>query len=112
MKKSLITVFSVSVTAGTLYLAYDQLKRLQIKKLVEACQRQAAEKNKAFEPNKLKEELDKLFLWDLRLLAKITERVNRRPDAELKKLKEKIKTKGLLEKANLKAFEDLILTTT
>ena len=109
MKKSLIAVFSISVTAGTLYLGYDQLKRVQIKKLIKACEGEATKRNKVLPSEKLKEELDKLFLWDLRLLVKISDKLGAKADQETAHLKEKIKTKRLMEKADLKSIEELIL---
>ena len=111
MKKSLVAVFSISVTAGTLYLGYDQLKRLLIKRFVKSLQVEALKKGKEIPVEKLKEELDRLFLWDLRLLEKLLQKINAGQNSEISILRKKVKQKRLLDKADLKSIEDLMLTT-
>ncbi len=112
MKKSLVAVFSVSITAGTIYLGYDQLKRLLIKRLIKSLDMEAAKKGKQVPAEKLKEELDKFYLWDLRLLEKLIQKIGTGPDKEVAVLREKVKQKRLLEKADLKSVEEFMLTTT
>lgn len=111
MKKSLVAVFSISITAGTIYLGYDQLKRLLIKRFVKNLELEATKKGKEIQPEKLTEELDKLFLWDLRLLDKLLQKSISGQSPELAVLKEKIKQKRLTEKADLKSIEEFMLTT-
>lgn len=111
MKKSLVAVFSISVTAGTIYLGYDQLKRLLIKRLVKNLDVEAAKKGKQVPAEKLKVELDKFYLWDLRLFEKLIQKLGSGDDKEIKALREKVKQKRLLEKADLKSIEEFILTT-
>ncbi len=111
MKKSLVAVFSISVTAGTIYLGYDQLKRLLIKRLMKAIEAAAVKKGKQTPAEKLKEELDRFYLWDLRLLEKLVQKISAGQSNEAVVLREKIMQKRLLEKADLKSIEDLMLNT-
>lgn len=111
MKKSLVAVFSISITAGTIYLGYDQLKRLLIKRLVKAIEAEAVKKGKQTPAEKLKEELDRFYLWDLRLLEKLLQKISAGQSNDIAVLKEKIRQKRLLEKADLKSIEELMLNT-
>lgn len=111
MKKSLVAVFSISITAGTIYLGYDQLKRLAIKRLVKNLEAEAGKKGKEIPTEKLKEELDRFYLWDLRLLEKLLQNLSTGNSPELVVLKEKVRQKRLLEKADLKSIEEYILIT-
>lgn len=111
MKKSLVAVFSISITAGTIYLGYDQLKRLLIKRLIKSLEVEAVKKGKEMPAENLREELDRFYLWDLRLLEKLLQKISAGQNKEALTLKEKVKQKGLLEKADLKSIEELMLNT-
>lgn len=111
MKKSIIAVFSVSITAGTLYLGYSQLKAYLIKKLVNTWQNKSKEQNKELGKatiNHLKEELDKLFIWELTWLNTYsTKAFAHAPASELSSLRAKLNDKKIFEKADLKAIDPL-----
>lgn len=111
MKKSLVAVFSISITAGTIYLGYDQLKRLLIKRFIKNLEAEAVKKGKVIPAEKLKDELERFYLWDLRLLEKLLQKISDGQDKEVVALKEKVKQKRLLEKADLKSIEDFMLNT-
>ena len=111
MKKSLVAVFSISITAGTIYLGYDQLKRLLIKRFIKNLEAEAVKKGKVIPAEKLKDELERFYLWDLRLLEKLLQKISDGQGKEVVALKEKVKQKRLLEKADLKSIEDFMLNT-
>lgn len=115
MKKTLIAVFSISVTAGTLYLTYSQVKEYFIKKLVKSWQEEAKKQNKELtdtQVKQLKDELDKLFLWEVKQLANYSEKaINRQPEAIIALMIKKLKERKILEKANLKAVDSILFGT-
>lgn len=107
MKKAVLAVFSISLTAGTLYFGYTQLKDYLIKKLVGAwADEMKKQKAELLEDviKKLKEELDKLYLWEVKQLADFSEKVfSKTSEKEVKPMLDKIKEKGIMERADLKA---------
>lgn len=115
MKKAIIAVFSVSLTAGTLYLTYSQVKSFLIKKLVDLWQGEAKHKNKELSEDQLsylKKELDKLYAWEIKRLSSYTGKVlAKAPEKELAPLIEKLKEKKILERADLKAVDVLLFGT-
>lgn len=115
MKKALIAVFSISVTAGTLYLTYSQVKDYFIKKLVKSWSEEAQKQKKELSEEQikqLKEELDKLFLWQVKQLANYSEKViQRAPEKEIAPMIAKLKEKKILQKANLKAVDFILFGT-
>ena len=115
MKKALIAVFSISITAGTLYLTYSQLKDYLIKKLVKSWIEETKKQKKELSEEQikqLKEELDKLYLWEVKQLASYSEKViQRAPEKEISPLIAKLKEKKILEKADLKAVDTILFGT-
>lgn len=115
MKKTLIAVFSISVTAGTLYLTYSQVKEYFIKKLVKSWEEEAKKQNKELtdtQVKQLKDELDKLFLWEVKQLANYSEKaISRQPEAIIEPMIKKLKERKILEKANLKAVDSILFGT-
>lgn len=115
MKKALIAVFSISVTAGTLYLTYSQLKDYFIKKLVKSWVEETKKQKKDLNEEQikqLKEELDKLFLWEVKQLANYSEKaIQHAPEKEIAPMIAKLKEKKILEKANLKAVDTILFGT-
>ncbi|TAL58260.1 MAG: hypothetical protein EPN85_11955 [Bacteroidetes bacterium] len=115
MKKALIAIFSISLTAGTLYLTYSQFKNYIIKKLVKSWVEEAEKQKKELSEKqieKLKEELDKLYLWEVKLLANYSEKaIGRAPEKEITPMIEKLKEKKILEKADLKSVDIILFGT-
>ncbi|MDO9184456.1 MAG: hypothetical protein Q7W13_00475 [Bacteroidia bacterium] len=115
MKKALIAVFSISLTAGTLYLTYSQVKDYFIKKLVKSWIEESKKLNKELSEEQiksLKEELDKLYLWEVKLLAKYSEKaIQRVPEQELEPIIAKLKEKKILERADLKSVDAILFGT-
>lgn len=115
MKKALIAIFSISVTAGTLYLTYSQLKDYLIKRLVKSWTEEAKKQKKELNEEQikqLKEELDKLYLWEVKLLAKYSEKaILRAPEKEIAPMIEKLKEKKILERADLKPVDTILFGT-
>lgn len=113
MKKALLAVFSISLTAGTLYLTYSQVKLLFINKLVKSWEEEAKKQKKELSEKqikKLKEELDKLYLWEVKGLMNYWAKVlSNAPKEETEPLLEKLQEKKILEKADLKSVEEIIL---
>lgn len=113
MKKALIAVFSISLTAGTLYLTYSQVKSLFINKLVKSWAEEAKKQKKELSEEvikQLKEELDKLYLWQVKqLMSYSTKMISNAPKEETEPLLAKLKEKKILEKVDLKAVEESIL---
>ena len=109
MKRSLIAVFSISVTAGTIYFGYDQLKQVLIKRLLKQLDSLAAKTDKKLNRNQLQVELDKLYLWDLRLMDKLLQAISRGNKPEATALRDRVTEKQLLKKADLKSIEEYML---
>lgn len=112
MKKALIAVFSISLTAGTLYLTYSQVKALFINKLVKSWQEEAKKQKKELSEEiikQIKEELDKLYLWQVKQITTYSSKVlNNAPKEETEPLLAKLKEKKITEKADLKAVAGII----
>ncbi|MCC6837070.1 MAG: hypothetical protein IT234_00910 [Bacteroidia bacterium] len=112
MKKALIAVFSISLTAGTLYLTYSQVKTLFINKLMKSWIEEAKKQKKELSEDiikQLKDELDKLYLWELKYLMNYSAKVlANAPEKETEPLLAKLKEKKITEKADLKAVAGII----
>lgn len=112
MKKALIAVFSISLTAGTLYLTYSQVKALFINKLVKSWMEEAKKQKKELTEEvakQLKEELDKLYLWEVKQLMGYSVKVlANAPKEETQPLLTKLNEKKIPEKANLKVVAGII----
>ena len=115
MKKAVIAVFSVSLTAGTLYLPYTQVKDHMIKKLVSVWQEEAKKQSKELSADQvkhLKEGLDKLYAWEVKWLATYTQKAfARASEKELSPLLTKIKNKNIRDRADLKSVDTLLFGT-
>jgi hypothetical protein len=105
MKKTLIAIFSVSVTAGTIYYGYSKFKEYTIKKLVATWAKAQANTLSALneeKQEKLRSELEKLFAWDLQLLVKLTSKIqNNTSDTEKAVTGKKLIERKIFEKADL-----------
>ena len=112
MKKALIAVFSISLTAGTLYLTYSQVKSMFINKLVKSWMEEAKKQKKELNEEimkQLKEELDKLYLWEVKHLMNYSTKVlANAPKEETEPLLAKLKEKKIPEKVDLKAVAGII----
>lgn len=112
MKKALIAVFSISLTAGTLYLTYSQVKSMFINKLVKSWIEEAKKQKKELSEDivkKLKEELDKLYLWEVKQLMNYSVKVlANAPKEETEPLLAKLLEKKITDKADLKAVAGVI----
>lgn len=112
MKKALIAVFSISLTAGTLYLTYSQVKAMFINKLVKSWTEEAKKQKKDLTEEvvkQLKEELDKLYLWQIKqLMTYSTKVMNNAPKEETEPLLAKLREKKTIEKIELKAISGII----
>lgn len=115
MKKSIIAVFSVSITAGTLYLTYSQVKTYLIKKLVGSWEAEMKKQDKSLSPDQvkqLKEELDKLYIWEVRWLSVYWARRSAgAPENILMPYRNRIRDKNLRAKADLRAVDTLLAGT-
>lgn len=113
MKKAIIAVFSVSITAGTIYLTYSKLKERKIDKLLGRLQQEAAKRSIVWESQtllELKQELEIFFLWDVnRFVAYCYSVLNQAPKTEQMALFEKIKNLNLNKRAKLKRIDELLL---
>jgi NTP pyrophosphatase (non-canonical NTP hydrolase) len=109
MKKTMIALFSISITAGTTYWAYGKLKSSLIRKLIKQWGEQAEKKQVKLDEKTLKDEVNKLYLWDVMLLINYTEKViQAAPSDQLSKLKEKIEKRKIKQTANLKSLDGII----
>lgn len=112
MKKALLAVFSISLTAGTIYLTYSQVKVLFINKLVKSWAEEAKKRKKDLTEEvikQLKEELDKLYLWEVKQLMSYSVKVLANASkTETQPLLAKLKEKKIPDKVNLKAVEGII----
>ena len=112
MNKTIIAVFSVSLTAGTLYLTYSQVKSFLIKKLVKSWIEEAKKQNKELDEKYLKDELDKLYLWEVNQLSDYSDKfIKRASEKVIVELFKKLKEKKIPEKVNLKSLEGIIFGT-
>lgn len=115
MKKALIAVFSVSLTAGTLYLTYSSFKNYLIKKLTKSWVEESKKQKKELNDEKLKqvkEELEHLNVWELKLLANYSQNAIRgAPEKDIAPILSKLKEKKILERANLKVVETILFET-
>ena len=107
MKKTLITVFSISVTAGTLYFTYSKLKDYLIKKLIKTWLEEMINRGRELDTTNQEElsaELEKLYPWEVQLLAKYTAKIiAKASEVEKAPLLAKIRAKKIADRANLKA---------
>lgn len=112
MKKALLAVFSISLTAGTIYLTYSQVKALFINKLVKSWVEAAKKQKKELTEEvikQLKEELDKLYVWEVKQLMNYSVKVLASASkTETQPLLTKLKEKKILDKVNLKAVAAII----
>ena len=107
MKKTLLAVFSVSITAGVICLTYAQAKEFYISRILKLLKQKKGSELSEEETKQFKEEADKLWLWEIRLVHKyVTRRSQGASDAELTQLKERMDKKKILEKINLKIIEN------
>ncbi len=115
MKKALITIFSISVTAGTLFLTYSQLKDYLIKKQLKYWAEESKKQKKdlsELQLKQLKEELEKLYLWEIKLLANYWGKANAQAgEKELAPMIKKIKEKKILERTKLKSIDGILFGT-
>lgn len=115
MKKAVITLFSISLTAGTLYLAYCEGKLFLIKKLIASWVDETTKQNKDLtteQASQLRQELDKLSLFEVRQLSVYSTKVLAGvPESELATLTAKLNEKKIREKADLHLVDDLIFGT-
>lgn len=114
MKKTLIAVFSVSITAGTVYLGYSHLKSVQVRKLIKSWREEMKKRNAELSEDQvqqLNKELDKLNLWEVKQLAAYSEKaIQQDPEKELSQLLNKLRQKKIFEKADLKPVEAILIT--
>lgn len=112
MKKALIAVFSVSITAGTLYLTYSQIKDYFIKKLVKSWEQETKKQKRELSEEQiqqLREELGKLYLWEVKQLANYSEKViHRIPEKEIAPIISKLREKKILDKINLQLVNPIL----
>lgn len=112
MKKTFITIFSISITAGTVYYGYSKFKEFTIKKLVATWKKQSGSTPTPLteeQQAKLQSELDKLFAWDLQLLVKLTSKIqNNAPDREKGIIGKKLIAKKIFEKADLSSVFEFL----
>jgi len=107
MRKNLLAVFSVSITAGTLYFSYLQLKEYRIRKLLSLWRSKQA--LNTVEARHLTEELRKLSFIDLGLLKEYADKKRKKGEqSELEILASKIKEKKILARADLSAIEGVL----
>lgn len=107
MKKSILAVFSISITAGTIYLGYDFLKQRRIKKLCEDLLALAVVKHLPLKEGDLKPQLEKLYSWDIRLLQKLTSAIANQPD-QVNELREKVEVWKVKKRADLRLLQGII----
>lgn len=111
MKKTLIAIFSISVTAGTIYYGYSKFKEFTINKLVKSwalgLEKNSQELSKE-QQARLRIELDKLFILDIQLLVALTSKIqSNASDTEKALIGKKLVEKNIFKKAELsdvKAF--------
>jgi|SRR4051812_37936307 len=113
MKKTFIAIFSVSLTAGTIYYSYHKFKEFTINKLVKSWAEKKVIALSSATGNdqqaKLKSELDKLFLWEIRLLVTLTSKIeNNASDVEKAITGNKLIAKKVFEKADLADIKDFL----
>ena len=112
MKKTLITIFSISITAGTVYYGYSKWKELTIRKLIASWTKQLGGTPSQLseeQQTKLQSELDKLFAWDLQLLVKLTSKIqNKASDNEKAIIGKKLIAKRIFDKADLSSVSDFL----
>lgn len=112
MKKALIAVFSISLTAGTIYLTYSQVKSMFINKLVKSWVEEATKQKKELSEDaikKLKEELDKLYLWEVKKLMSYSAKVlANAPKEETEPMLVKLNEKKIPQKVDLKTVTGII----
>lgn len=112
MKKAIIAVFSISLTAGVCYLTYSQLKDFFINKLLAALIVQGKKKNIPFDEKQIRIEFDKLFIWQVKLLlAYYTKAISGGTEKEISPLIEKIKKQKIRERINLTSIDALMFGT-
>lgn len=113
MKKTLIALFSVSITAGTTYLFYMQVKEFQIRKLFSSWRKEAEKQNRPKpDEEKLKKELEKLNPYDLWILSNYSDKfIQRSKDDEIKPLLAKVNKRKITERTDLKSLEGIIFGT-
>jgi hypothetical protein len=108
----MIAVFSISLTAGTIYFGYSKVKEFTINKLVRSWTdaKEILKQSLTSEQQvKLKVELDKLFIWDIRLLATLTSKIqNKASDSEKAIIIKKLIEKKVFEKANLRDVSEFL----
>lgn len=110
MKKTVLAVFSVSLTAGTCCLAYSELKKYQIKSLINGWQKLAEKKKATIDKDQLATELDKLNAWDLKLLSDYYSKITTGASAEEKeKFYKRLEKRKVPEKVDLSPIEKLLI---
>jgi hypothetical protein len=102
MNPKVIALFGVSVTAGSCYVAYILLKGHTITQLIKSWKEAADKKQKTIDETKLKTELDKLSLSDVRLVGRISAAYLKGADqAVMTALASKARARDLFQKAKL-----------
>jgi hypothetical protein len=112
MKKTLITIFSISITAGTVYYGYSKFKEFTIKKLVATWTKELLNTSGPLnqeQQEKLPLELDKLFAWDLQMLVKLTSKIqSKAPDSDKKVMVKKLIAKKIFDKVDLSSVAEFL----
>ena len=109
MRKKLFAIFAVSITAGTIYFSYTQVKEYFIRKLLAGWNNlRLYEKQITY----LKEELSKLSLIDLKILKDYSaKKMNGANQTETAQLYSKISARKILERADLGAVKSILFST-
>lgn len=112
MKKTLITIFSISITAGTIYYGYSKFKEFTIKKLVSTWTKSQDNNSGGLtkeQQDKLKAELEKLFIWEIRLLVLLTAKIqSNSSEPDKATLGKKLVEKKIFQKADLSDVEGFL----
>lgn len=108
MKKTVLALFSISLTAGTIYFTYSKVKDYYIKKLVSSWLEAAKKQEVPLDEKYLTEQLDKLTLLQIRVLSVYwAKSLLDLSKAELEPYAIKLRTGKIMEKADLSSLKPL-----
>jgi hypothetical protein len=115
MKKKLVVLFSVSITAGTIYFSYLQLKQLMINSLLKLWTAELKKSEIEFKPtelSKLKDELQQLNVIEINLIKSYSlKKIHNSSKNEMRELYGKLIKGKILEKVDLTVVKSILFST-
>lgn len=109
LNKTALAIYSVSLTAGTVYLVYLQFKNRLVKQLMKLVRGEADKQQKVINETYLLDELEKLHYFDIHLLYVYTKAKIMNDKKKEEDLRKNLEEKSIFIKAEIEKELDGII---